>query len=315
MICCKRLASVSIAFGQAACRTRPGNRRSSTSATWRKVRSTKLLRSSSRSSPTSTWTVPDSIFDKSRMSLMRLSRSLPEEWIVLANSVCLRGEVAVVIFGKLVGKDQQAVERRPQLVRHVREELRLVFGGQGELAGLFFEFLAGLLDFGVLAFDLFVLLGQQVGLFLQLFVGVLQLLLPSLQLLGQRLRLLEQVLGTHVGFDRVEHDADRLGELVEKRLVRRIEALERGQLQHTADLSFEDQRQHKDASRRGFAEAGADPDILGRSIVQLDLFLVDRTLADESLADVDPPSVLLLAFRRIAGQQLELRRLDAGSNT
>ena len=62
------------------------------------------------------------------------------------------------------------------------------------------------------------------GLFLQLLVGLLQLLLPALQLLGQRLRLLEQVLGPHVGLDRVEHDADALGQLVEERLVRRVEA-------------------------------------------------------------------------------------------
>ena len=51
---------------------------------------------------------------------------------------------------------------------------------------------------------------------------------------GQRLRLLEQVLRSHVGFDRVEHDADRFGQLVEERLVRWVEAVERGQLQHAA---------------------------------------------------------------------------------
>ena len=33
-------------------------------------------------------TVPDSILERSRMSLMSISRSLPDEWIVLANSVC-----------------------------------------------------------------------------------------------------------------------------------------------------------------------------------------------------------------------------------
>ena len=39
-------------------------------------------------SPTSIDTVPDSIFDRSRMSLMRLSRSEPAELIVRANSTC-----------------------------------------------------------------------------------------------------------------------------------------------------------------------------------------------------------------------------------
>ncbi len=54
-----------------------------------KPRSTERCRSSSRSSLTSTATVPDSIFERSRMSLMSISRSLPEEWMVLENSTCL----------------------------------------------------------------------------------------------------------------------------------------------------------------------------------------------------------------------------------
>ncbi len=37
----------------------------------------------------STVTVPDSIFDRSRMSLIKLSKSVPAPWIVRANSICL----------------------------------------------------------------------------------------------------------------------------------------------------------------------------------------------------------------------------------
>ena len=155
-------------------------------------------------------------------------------------------QVAFGVLGQLVGEDQQAVERRAQLVRHVGQELGLVLGGQRQLLGLLFQRLAGLFDFLVLAFDFLVLVGEQAGLFLQLLVGVLQFFLPGLQLLGQRLRLLEQVLGAHVGFDRVEHDADALGQLVEERLVRRVEALEGGQFQDGLDLAFEDDRQHED---------------------------------------------------------------------
>jgi hypothetical protein len=33
-------------------------------------------------------TVPDSIFDRSRISLMRLRRSVPAPWMVRANSIC-----------------------------------------------------------------------------------------------------------------------------------------------------------------------------------------------------------------------------------
>ena len=96
---------------------------------------------------------------------MSISRSLPDEWMVLANSVCLRRQVAFGVLGQLIGQDEQAVERRPQFVRHVGEELGLVLRGQGELLGLFFERLAGLFDFLVLAFDFLVLVGEQAGLF------------------------------------------------------------------------------------------------------------------------------------------------------
>ena len=60
----------------------------------------------------------------------------------------------------------------------------------------------------VLALDLGVLLGQLPGLRGQLLVGLLQLVLPRLQLGGQLLRLLEQALGAHRRLDGVEHDAD-----------------------------------------------------------------------------------------------------------
>jgi hypothetical protein len=79
--------------------------------------------------------------------------------------------------------------------------------------------LASLLHLLVLALDLVVLVGQQPGLLLQLLVGLLELLLLALQFLGQRLGLLEQVLGPHVGLDGIDHDADRLRQLIQKGLV------------------------------------------------------------------------------------------------
>ena len=106
---------------------------------------------------------------------------------------------------------------------------------------------------------------KQPGLFLQLLVGLLQFFLPNLQLMGQRLRLLEQVFGEHVGVDRVEHDGDRLGKLLEEGLVRGIESFERRQFQDAADLPFVNQRQHKHAARRPFTQARRDADIVGRA--------------------------------------------------
>ena len=78
------------------------------SATWRNVRSTYRCRSSSRRSLGSTTTVPDSIFDRSRMSLISVRRSLPDAWIVFANSTCFGRRLPLVVAPQLVGQDQQA---------------------------------------------------------------------------------------------------------------------------------------------------------------------------------------------------------------
>ena len=126
-------------------------------------------------SSASTETVPDSIFDRSRMSLIRLRRSVPAPWMVRANSTCLRREVAVGILGKLLAENQDAVQRRAQLMRHVGEELRLVFRSQRELGRLLLERAPRLLDLLVLALDLDVLLGELLRLLLELLVGLLQL--------------------------------------------------------------------------------------------------------------------------------------------
>ena len=147
-------------------------------------------------------------------------------------------QVAFGILAKLIGKNEQAVERRAQLVRHVRQEFGFVLRCQRKLLRLFFQRLSGLLDFLVLSFHFDVLVGQQLGLFFQFLVGLLQLFLLALKLRASDCDLLEQVFGTHVGFDRVEHDADRFGELIEECFVRRIEAIEGRQLHDGLDLAL-----------------------------------------------------------------------------
>ena len=120
----------------------------------------------------------------------------------------LVGQVAVGVFGQLLAQNQDAVERRPELVGHVGQEFRLVFRRQRKLGGLFLERAAGLLDFLVLAFHLDVTLGELLRLLLQLFVGLLQFLLLGLQFAGELLRLRQQSFGLHRGLDAVQHDAD-----------------------------------------------------------------------------------------------------------
>ena len=151
----------------------------------------------------------------------------------------LRREVAVRIVGELLAENQDAVERRAQLVRHVGQEFRLVFRGERELGGLFFQRAAGLLDFLVLAFHFDVVLGELLRLLLELFVGLLQFRLLRLQLAGQLLRLLEQAFGLHRRFDGVEHDADAGRQLLEEGDLQRREGVDRGQLDDRLDLVFE----------------------------------------------------------------------------
>ena len=141
----------------------------------------------------------------------------------------LAGQIAVRVFGELLAEDQDAVERRAQLVPHVGEEFGLVFRGQRKLGRLFLQRAAGLLDFLVLALHLDVAFGELLGLLLELFVGLLQFLLLGLQFAGELLRLLQQALGLHRRLDRVEHDADGVGELFEEGHLRGGEGADRGQ--------------------------------------------------------------------------------------
>ena len=67
---------------------------------------------------------------------------------------------------------------------------------------------------------------------------------------GQRLALLQQLLGPHGGRDGVQHDAHALRELIEERQVNVAELVEGGQLDDRLHFAFEQHRQHDDAERR-----------------------------------------------------------------
>ena len=87
-ICCSRFGSLTIDRGRSGAR-RTLNGRFFASATCRKLRSIVSRRPANVMSSTSTVTVPDSIFDRSRMSLIRCSRSDPDELMLRENSTCL----------------------------------------------------------------------------------------------------------------------------------------------------------------------------------------------------------------------------------
>ena len=100
--CSRRLESVVIA------RPRRGSKSAvndslRASASCRKLRSIVSRRCVNSRSSHSTVTVPDSIFDRSRMSLMRLSRSVPAPWMVLANSTWRSRQIACPRSPKAAG--------------------------------------------------------------------------------------------------------------------------------------------------------------------------------------------------------------------
>ena len=97
------------------------------------------------------------------------------------------GQIAVRIFRQLLTENENAVQRGAQLVAHIGQELGLVFRGQRELGGFFFQRAAGLFDFLVLALHFEIALGQLRRFLFQLLIGLLQFGLLRLQFAGELL--------------------------------------------------------------------------------------------------------------------------------
>src|SRR5438105_14639940 len=83
------------------------------SASWRNGRATMSTRLVKKMSSTSTDTVPDSIFDRSRMSdqVQEISAGAMDR---AGELDLLRAQIAVRVFAKLLAEDQDAIERRAQ---------------------------------------------------------------------------------------------------------------------------------------------------------------------------------------------------------
>ena len=127
---------------------------------------------------------PTSIDDRARFDLRQIEDVVDEVEQVGARRVdrarefdLLFVEIALRVVGQQLRQDEQRVERRPQLVAHVGEELGLVLRGQRELLGLLLDRAARHFDFEVLGLDLLLLVLEQLRLLLKLLVGRVQLLL------------------------------------------------------------------------------------------------------------------------------------------
>ena len=110
----------------------------------------------------------------------------------------LVGQVLLGVLREQLREDEQRVERRAQLVAHVREELALVLRRERELLRALLQRCARELDLAVLDLDAAVLLLEQLRLLLELLVRLLQLFLLRLQQLFRRLERLRLLLELRV---------------------------------------------------------------------------------------------------------------------
>ena len=170
---------------------------------------------------------------RSRFNLRKIENVADEIQEICAGAVdrarkldLLVRQIVVGIVAELLAKDQDAVQRRSEFVRHVREELGFVAGRQRQLGGFFFHRATGLIDFFVLALDFDISLGQLLSLLRQLFVGLLHRLLLVLKLGGEFLRLRKQAFGLHRRFDTVQDDTDADGQLFKEGKVCRFELVQ-----------------------------------------------------------------------------------------
>ncbi len=203
---------------------------------------------------------------------------------------------------------------------HVGEKLRLVLRCQGELSCPFFDLLSRLFDLVVLDFDVMILAGEESCLFFELGVGTLKLLLPSLQffgtclqLAGEALRLVQQRVGSRVGDDGVDVDADCFHQLVQKVPVHLRERGEGGELKNAEDVVFKENRQYDKADGRGLAEAGGNPHIVGGRLLDHDRFFRPGRLSDQGLSDVELSRHIGVGLVAVAGDQLQGGAVWTGS--
>ena len=105
-----------------------------------------------------------------------------------------------------------------------------------------------------------------------------QLFLLDLELLRQRLRLLEQLLGAGGGGDGVQDDADAFRQLIEEGEVGGVKAVERGQLDDRLHFLLEEHGQDDDVAWRSVAQSRADLDVIFGHLGEDQSLLLQSTL-------------------------------------
>ena len=261
------------------------------------------------------------------MSLISVSRSLPAEWMVLANLTCSSLRRPPRLSASSSREDQHAVERRAQLVRHVGEELGLVLARLlgprhrfGERLLLHLEFLRLAFELGVGRLELGLLLVQarlarleRVALLLELLVGDAQLFLLGLQLVALPLGLGQQLAHALPERCRPDRERRRRGDPLEQVADERIGPLVERQLDDAVAVVVDGQRHQREMARRTTGQRRAHPERAGRHVLhEVPLTTIDG-LPDQAVAanhtrrqDVHVDSVR----RRQAKHPLVLRGID-----
>ncbi|MNV11886.1 hypothetical protein D3C71_1024670 [compost metagenome] len=264
----------------------------------------------------------------------------------------LRIQMAALVLGQLLGQDQQAVERRAQLMRHVGQEVGLVLAGTRQFLRLEFGFalqhlqhilllvehlgllpqlLVGGLQFLGLHAQFFFRCRQALcvffqlhGLALQLFIGRAQLFflrlqgnLRLLQFFGLGAGVVEQQLGFVGAADVVQAQRDGRQHAVNERLLRGAEMMERAELEHAQQPVLEQQRHRHQMTRLRFAQRRMDAEEVVRHLLHADAFAFQRGLADQAIAQPVTQAQMLAPLEAVAALQLQflLRFIPGEENT
>jgi hypothetical protein len=152
----------------------------------------------------------------------------------------LVGKIAGFVVGEKAGENQRRVERRAQLVAHVRQKFIFILVCLLEFAGLvdehfrrarqfillvfehlclLFQLRIGLFQFGLLRFEVATRFAQRTALFFQLLVADAQFFLLRLQFFGLPLCFFEQIFQAAAIFGRTHAHADHVAGPYQKRFL------------------------------------------------------------------------------------------------
>ena len=189
----------------------------------------------------------------------------------------------------------------------------------GQRLRLFGELLVGLLQLGLLGFQVRLGLLEHARLLLQLLVGRAQFFLLGLQLFVELLSLAEHLLQTLAIARRFKCHADIAGDGLEELALTRLQYTHEGQFDHTVDAIFGLQRQQGNAHWLAFSETRSDLDVIRRQVIEADQTTAASSLSDQALTAVEmllESDVLAEAITRNAREvaSLSIAQIQGGDH-